>query len=581
LIDNVRSLGEANAYGYGRDWAQGYQVGAASKTISGAPRLDLVGITYHHGLAPLLPAPVLRKELALHRAALRSAFGVETPSRGFFPPELAFSEEMIPELVRAGYQWTFVAAHHLARSTANYLDVAPSPGTSTWNTDPPNRADLVNPAVPREQWWSGTLDGRGATLPVPFAYQPHRATYRDPKTGEESSIIVVPADDVLGYMDGYGPMSTDVMDRNIAPFSAGERPSLVVLAHDGDNAWGGGYSYYFESVPRLAQEATAKGYQMTSVEEYMKQYPVPRDDLVHVESGSWVNPDGDFGGPSFAKWLYPPQRSPKDPRYDSRDPRTFVDIDQGFSTTMRSWAVIIAGANLCTSAEEIQGPETIRLGEIYAPKDPSPAEVCWHYYLAGLDSGFMYYGASLDDEVKQSVALTHAAPAALKVIGDGQNDRTPPSMLRLQRWPHNPGGKGWGALTRWQPVGFGGRPPYDRDFKVWTLAHDVSGIKRATLYVRQSTRGRTTPDRDHETFAGGPGVSPWRAQSMSVRSIDPTFRGDPPAADINYFVLPPQIASVYSATVSGYREALLDYYVETEDSRGNVAQSEIQHVWVD
>lgn len=581
LMDNVRSLGQGERYGYSRSWADGYRAGGRLKTSGGKPRMDLVGITYHHGLAPLLPKSVLAKELAIHRAATRETFGSTNQSEGFFPPELAFSEEMIPELVKAGYKWSFVSANHLARSTANYLEVAPSPATGTWNTDPPNRSDMSNPQVLASQWWSGTLDGRGATLPVPFAYQPHYARYVDPETGRQDTLVVVPADDVLGYMDGYGPIGTELIDRYIEPYSQSNRPSLVILAHDGDNAWGGGYSYYMESVPRFSHAAARRGYHMTTVSEYLSRYPVPESDVVHVESGSWVNPDGDFGGPAFAKWLFPPQRSPRDPAYRSNDPRSFVDIEHGFSTTMRSWAVITAGANLCQTAEEIQGPETVRTGEIYAPRDANAAEYCWHYYLAGLDSGFMYYGAALDDEVKQSVALSYAAPYASKVIGSAEADQTPPTMLRVQRWPHNPGGKGWGMTTRWQPVGFNGKAPYNRDFHVWTMGYDVSGIKRATLYVRHSETGQSTPSTDHMTYKGGPSVSSWRAIGMKARSIDPGFRGDPPASDLDYFVLPPMIADVYTAKVSGESSVLIDYYVEMEDQKGHVSKSEIQHVWVD
>ena len=581
LIDNIRAFGLAERYGYRRDWAEGYKTARQWKTTGGKPRLDLVGITYHHGLGPLLPKAVLRKELAIHRATTSQTFGASVTSDGFFPAELAFAEEMIPELVEAGYKWTFVSASHLARSTANFLAVAPSPSTGTWNTDPPNNADMINPAQPAEQWWSGSLDGRGAILPVPFAYHPHYATYTNPISGVKDRIIVVPADDVQGYMDGYGSMGTATIDRFVAPFSKSERPALVVLAHDGDNAWGGGYSYYMESVPQFSQAAEQRGYHMTTVSEYLARYPVPSSDLVHVESGSWVNPDGDFGGPAFAKWLFPPQRSPKDSSYDARNPRTFVDIEHGFSTTMRSWAVIAAGANLCETAEQIQGPSTVRIREIFSPEAPNLAEKCWHYYLAGLDSGFMYYGASLDDEVKQSVALIAAAPAAEAVIGDASRDGTPPSMIRIQRWPHNPGGKGWGMTTRWQPVGFNGGAPYDKDFHVWTLAYDVSGVKRANLFIRAAKDGRKVPNEDHTTYKGGPSVTGWTRLDMRGRAIDPSFRGDPPASDLNYFVLPPKIADVYSAKVTGYAQVLLDYYVEIEDQKGNLAQSEIGHVWVD
>jgi hypothetical protein len=98
-------------------------------------------------------------------------------SKGFWPVECAFSRHMIPILVEEGYQWSIVANSHLARTCTNYLDVAQR-GNSGWNIDPPNRADQLGPNVPANQWWSGTIDGRGGAFPAPFAYQAHLGEIR-------------------------------------------------------------------------------------------------------------------------------------------------------------------------------------------------------------------------------------------------------------------------------------------------------------------------------------------------------------------------------------------------------------------
>ena len=49
LIDNIRQLGGGGHLGYGGGWADG------NREARGWGRLDLVGFTYHHSLAPLLP----------------------------------------------------------------------------------------------------------------------------------------------------------------------------------------------------------------------------------------------------------------------------------------------------------------------------------------------------------------------------------------------------------------------------------------------------------------------------------------------------------------------------------------------
>lgn len=48
-----------------------------------------------------------------------------------------------------------------------------------------------------------------------------------------------------------------------------------------------------------------KGYVATTVQQYLAQFPLDEQDVVHVEDGGWVNPDGDFGSPQSLKWNWP------------------------------------------------------------------------------------------------------------------------------------------------------------------------------------------------------------------------------------------------------------------------------------
>src|SRR3954467_9859432 len=63
LIDNIRNLAGNNQLGYGSGWWDGNRQAKGWTTPLGSRRLDLVGFTYHHSIAPLLPKEVLRKEL--------------------------------------------------------------------------------------------------------------------------------------------------------------------------------------------------------------------------------------------------------------------------------------------------------------------------------------------------------------------------------------------------------------------------------------------------------------------------------------------------------------------------------------
>src|SRR5947207_4108928 len=81
LIDNVHNLAANNQLGYGSGWWDGNRQARTWLTPLGSRRLDLVGFTYHHALAPLVPKSVLRKELEVFKQAWWKAWGQFRPER--------------------------------------------------------------------------------------------------------------------------------------------------------------------------------------------------------------------------------------------------------------------------------------------------------------------------------------------------------------------------------------------------------------------------------------------------------------------------------------------------------------------
>ena len=80
----------------------------------------------------------------------------------------------------------------------------------------------------------------------------------------------------MSWMDGYQCYSTSDID-HIASKSSTDHPMLIVLAHDGDNAFGGGYSYYEQCVQNFVKEAQSKVCEMQLIEtrkDYMYIYIV-------------------------------------------------------------------------------------------------------------------------------------------------------------------------------------------------------------------------------------------------------------------------------------------------------------------
>jgi len=563
LIENVGSLADHWKYDYAPGWEQSFREARGWTTSGGEARLDLVLFPFHHALAPLVDECALRKEIQIHKRIYLQTWGSSPPrSLGFFPPELAFSERIIPVLADEGIEWSMVSNSHLSRACSNFPLTL---GTGGEMCDPPNRADQINP--PQSDWFSEQIDrGCSPTNAIPFAYQAHRARHVDPESGDAAEIVVVPAAMIMSWRDGYAQHGIEDIDK-IAWANDPSRPMIVAMAHDGDNAYGGGYSYYHESVPNFCNSAAAAGYEPTVVAEYLADHPVPATDFVHVEDGAWVNADGDFGAPQFWNWNWP-----------LVDAGGGVDIESGWAVDERNWAVITAAQNRVESAEQIAGG--VRIDAIVDPHamGATDAELAWHFFLPALTSGYMYYGSSLDMEVKPSIACNAAAEAADRVIGDGSGDATAPTIWAPQRHPWNPGGNGFGSLYGYQLT------PQNRDFHVWTFVYDISGVSEVELLYRIDGDGSNPlTDDDNETFAGGPGVGAWRAQPMLRRSFPAgNVYNDP---NIDFFVMPSYIADQYTAHLSdadivAEGDVLVDYFVRAFDELGYEKRSDIYHVYV-
>jgi len=557
LIQNVNSLAGAGQWGYSAGWQNSFVTARGWTTAAGKPRMDITGFTKDHALSPLISDRMLRKQIQAHRYLYGENFGASPLySKGYWPAECSFSERNIKALVEEGFEWVVIANSHLARTLADYpLNY----GTSGCNIDPPNKADKVS--TNGANWWNGQIDGRGGTFAAPYCYQAHKAKYVDPNTGSEYKITVAPMDDLLSYRNGYSMMGTGDIDQHIAPYNNASQPSMVLMAHDGDNAWGGGFSYYSESVPGFANEAASKGYVPTTIGQFLMQHPVPVNDVVHVEDGSWFNAANDWGHPQFINWLWPMYTS------------GYQFDPNGWTEDVRNWAVLVAAENRVLTAEDLQG--SVNIANIVHPTSTSnPAERAWHFLLPAYNSGYMYYGTSLDMEVKQSLACNRACALANQVIAAHPNtDNTPPAVFIPQRYPYNPGGTGFGPTYGYQ------QHQNSSDFYVWTFAYDVSGIQSVTLKYRLDNDGTNPIDNnDNDTYAGGPGVQAWQSVAMNYRNF-PTgnVTGNP---EVNFFILPDYIAGEYYAQVTGVTEKLVDYYVEAADQKGNTTKTPIQHVWV-
>lgn len=598
LIENVRSLGNAGELGYGSSWYDGYREAMGWTTPSGSRRMDMVGFAYHHALCPVLPKAVFRKEIDTFKQVWWKAWNKNSDlsdhSKGFFPTEMAFTEEMIDVLREEGYEWVIVASHHLSRTCPTYFDQGTSEGNFNINSSPPNRADLLGPSPSTGWWYNSPNPGNCAWNVSPYAYQLHKVKYVNPSSGVEKVMIAVPSDDVLSYKAGYSGADVGMVSSYIAPYASdANNPALVLPATDGDNAWGGGNSSWMESTPSFFSGCDSAGYSPTAIQDFVNQYG-GNATTSHVEDGAWIFPEMCYGSPYFLKWVDPPTSTNRATCY----PNTQIDLETpGFALKFWDWAPVIAGANWCETAEQILKDEggAVDAWKIARPYDwdgssasPNDVERAWHIYLCGLDSGFNYYGGlGNDDEVKQSLANRRALEILQPWMTSQRlaNDHTPPSIFRPQRFPYNPGTNtfGWFNVV---PTNTAFNKKMGSDFYVWTHAYDVSGIPDGglVLKVRRDKDGvNTMANNQNETFAGGDDVEGWISIPMTKRTLPSTRTALNAAANnsqIDYFITPLAIADYYFAKVTLFRDALVDYYIEAQDTKGNLYKSDIQHVYV-
>ena len=76
-----------------------------------ATNVELIGMGYYHPIFPLIPMQDWADQLQRGRAIMQEVFG--RAPKGFWPPEMAFTMEMIPALLEADYEYVVVDGVHV------------------------------------------------------------------------------------------------------------------------------------------------------------------------------------------------------------------------------------------------------------------------------------------------------------------------------------------------------------------------------------------------------------------------------------------------------------------------------------
>lgn len=522
LVENLNEI-EASGKNFS-NWKQPWLDMISQKTELGNQRLDMVGFGYYHPLMALIDPNDIGRQIARHKECFAENFPGMPYSKGIFPPENAFEEHMIPSLVGQGLEWVMVDNSHFDRACEGL------PWTKNFSMVEPNRADVLNPNP--GDWNQITGLYCPGKISNGFGHRPHWVKYVDPASGQEYRMIAVPTSLVFGNEDGRGGFGALQYEACLSQLEAyntdPDHPILVVLHHDGDNHGGGAESYYTSNFDGFVNwlKANPERFECTTVDDYLDRFPPEDDDLIHVESGSWWGAGAD---PEFQKW--------------NGDKGTYPGASEDYSPDHNSWGIMTAASNYVNTAMAAK---------------PSDADVQKgsEYLLCGETSCYWYWDGTEQWDSKPATAA-NLAINAVKSVATSADDKTAPSIYHPQREPYNPGGTEWGIAQ-------------SSDFTVWTYVYDLSGLKEVNLKYRLDKDGvNPLTSNQNETYAGGDEVGEWQSVAMTAKEIESITNPKPLYK-----------AAEYSAKVSGVSEALVDYYVEAIDAKGNVGRSQILHVYV-
>ncbi len=260
------------------------QVIPAYREAAARGQIELTTSPYYHPIMPLLcdlraahaalphlPLPAehfrhpedaawhLRQGLARHQAA----FGA--PASGLWPPEGSVSEDLVALAIDAGVPWI---------------------------------------ATDEEILWRTLKTARSPSL----LYQPH--TLR--RKGKQLAIVFRDRElsDVIGFVYSQWDARTAAGDflKRLGEihqqFRAADRPALVSIILDGENAWESYQDDGHEFLMRLYEALANDGrFRCVTVSEFLRQFPLDQaESLPELFSGSWIDAN-------FATWIGHPEKN--------------------------------------------------------------------------------------------------------------------------------------------------------------------------------------------------------------------------------------------------------------------------------
>ncbi len=100
----------------------------AITTLASKGQIEFTGSGKFHPLLPLIPEPEVKRQITLNNDTNQHFFGTIYKPRGFFPPEMAVSEEVFKIVKNSGFDWIIMSgiANTLSEFPTNHISVHPN-----------------------------------------------------------------------------------------------------------------------------------------------------------------------------------------------------------------------------------------------------------------------------------------------------------------------------------------------------------------------------------------------------------------------------------------------------------------------
>ncbi|MGB5736244.1 MAG: glycoside hydrolase family 57 [Thiohalocapsa sp.] len=247
LLEQLRDPGIVDRYRHVID------IPAMLDAYRDTDNVELIGMGYFHPIFPLIPIADWEEQLRTGRELMQEVFG--RAPRGFWPPEMAFSMEMIPALVKAGYEYVVVDGVH----------VHPQDGVN----------DVFRPYL-------ACYEGSCITV-VPRD--------RDVSNAQESGLDATWFANEVTHRCRFSARPDE--HRLVTTWSDGENGGWFRQMHEGSGFFGHYFSPYMEHVRGGEYPVTPVG-----ISDYLRDHPPSVD--AQVQTGAWNV--GSTSGFDLSQW---------------------------------------------------------------------------------------------------------------------------------------------------------------------------------------------------------------------------------------------------------------------------------------